>query len=280
MGQAWNLTPLRIASIYAFISALYILFSDYIILALVPDSEQITFLQGLKGLAFVMISAWIVYTLVIRYAADLRQANQALGESQKRYRTTIDALQDGIIVLDREKNCLICNEVMRRWHGYETGADELIGRRITEFFSDPQSIDPTDIEEVVASGIPLTRSLTVNIGHQEFPAQTSIIPVLDGQTVTHAVIVIRDLSEHERLEHLKKETFEAIERFTVQFSALNDQIRNPLQIILGLVELDGGPNSKEIAEQVQEIDEIVQQLDQGWIESAKIKAFLQKHYAK
>jgi PAS domain S-box-containing protein len=280
MGQRWSLTPLRIAAIYAFFSALYILFSDRIILAFISDSEQITLLQGLKGLAFITISAWIIYTLVTRYAADLRQANQALNDSQQRYRTTIDALQDGIIVLDRDNYCRICNVVLRRWHGYETGPDELVGRRITEIFPDPQSIDPTDIDEVFASGTPLVRSLPVNIAQREFPAQISIIPVLEGQTVTHAVIVIRDLTEHERLEDLKKETFKAIEQFTVQFAVLNDQIRNPLQIILGLVELDGGPNSREIARQVDEIDSIVKQLDQGWIESAKIKTFLQKHYQK
>lgn len=278
MEQAWNLTPLRSVAIYTFISTLYILFSDHILFALVQDSEQLTLLQNIKGLAFVMVSAWIVYTLITRYAADLNRTNRALEDSQRRYRTTVDALQDGIIVLDADQKCLICNTILRRWFGYETSRNDLVGRLITDIIPDMQSIDPADIKEVLASGTPLSRTLSVHIGQRVFPAQINTIPVIEGRFVTHAVIVIRDLSEHERLERIKKETFEAIEHFTVQFAVLNDQIRNPLQVILGLVDLDGGPDSQKIADQVMKIDEIVQRLDRGWVESAKIKAFLQKHY--
>jgi len=80
------------------------------------------------------------------------------------------------------------------------------------------------------------------------------------------------------VEQLKKKAFQQIEHNMVQFSILNDQIRNPLQaIMLDAATLDE-ITKVLIAEQVQIITKILDRLDEGYVESEKVRKFLRKHY--
>ncbi|NYT05390.1 MAG: PAS domain S-box protein [Methanomicrobiales archaeon] len=80
------------------------------------------------------------------------------------------------------------------------------------------------------------------------------------------------------IENQKRLALEQIERNIEQMAVLNDQIRNPLQTIVGLADLQGGSIAEKVYEQAQEIDAIIRRLDIGWVESTKIREFLVKHY--
>ena len=64
-----------------------------------------------------------------------------------------------------------------------------------------------------------------------------------------------------------------------QLAILNDSIRNPLTVIIALAEMDGAGINQKIVEAAWEIDKIIDQLDQGWLISRKVKDFLKKHYS-
>lgn len=81
-----------------------------------------------------------------------------------------------------------------------------------------------------------------------------------------------------RLEDEKMEAISQIERNMEELSILNDHIRNPLQVILGMAENGDGAYYDTMAAQVEEIDGIVRRLDQRCLESEKIRDFLRKHY--
>ena len=59
-----------------------------------------------------------------------------------------------------------------------------------------------------------------------------------------------------------------------QLAILNDHIRNPLQGILGICELEGMKNLPLIRRQVEEIDCLIKRLDIGYLESEKVRDFL------
>jgi hypothetical protein len=80
------------------------------------------------------------------------------------------------------------------------------------------------------------------------------------------------------VEQLKREAFRQIEHNMVQFTILNDQIRNPLQaIMLDTAALDETTKAL-IAAQVQIIQKILDRLDEGFVESEKVRKFLRKYY--
>lgn len=81
-----------------------------------------------------------------------------------------------------------------------------------------------------------------------------------------------------RMEDEKMEAISQIERNMEELSILNDHIRNPLQVILGMAENGDGAYYDTMAAQVEEIDGIVRRLDQRCLESEKIRDFLRKHY--
>jgi len=94
------------------------------------------------------------------------------------------------------------------------------------------------------------------------------------------LLVARNISERKETERLKLEAFKQIEKNMEQFAILNDHLRNPLQVIVGLTILQGENEviSEKILGQVGIINDIVHQIDQGWIESEKIRDWLKKYY--
>jgi sensor domain CHASE-containing protein len=80
-------------------------------------------------------------------------------------------------------------------------------------------------------------------------------------------------------EEQKRKAFEQIERNIEQFAILGDHIRNPLTVIVGLSDLIQDAAAKKILDQAKIIDGIINQLDQGWIESEKVREFLKKYYS-
>jgi sensor domain CHASE-containing protein len=74
--------------------------------------------------------------------------------------------------------------------------------------------------------------------------------------------------------------FIQIDKNIEQFAILGDHIRNPLTVIVGLADLYETDISRRIIDQAKIINEIVNQLDTGWIESEKIKGFLRKYSKK
>jgi hypothetical protein len=79
-------------------------------------------------------------------------------------------------------------------------------------------------------------------------------------------------------EELEQEGIVQIERNMEQFQILNDQIRNPLQVIKGYVSLGECPFKDKIDEQIRQIDDLVVRLDKGWLDSEKVRSYLFKHY--
>ena len=87
-----------------------------------------------------------------------------------------------------------------------------------------------------------------------------------------------DISDVVRLKQNEKETLLQIERNLEQLAILNDEIRNPLQIISGFTQIDNCEHAAKILEQVAAIDKLVNLIDLRWLESEKIRYFLRKHY--
>ena len=114
--------------------------------------------------------------------------------------------------------------------------------------------------------------------------QGTIIPVeviaqtLDQYGEKAVLTITRDITERKDIERLKREAFQQIEENMQQFAVLNDQIRNPLQAIIGIADLTESAYKEKIIRLATTINEIVHKLDKGYIDSEKIREFLRKYY--
>jgi len=73
-----RLTPFKIAAIYVLVGGLWILFSDQLLSVLVKNKQLLTELQTFKGWFYVIVTAWMFYTLIRRSVAALQQSEAAL----------------------------------------------------------------------------------------------------------------------------------------------------------------------------------------------------------
>ncbi len=90
--------------------------------------------------------------------------------------------------------------------------------------------------------------------------------------------LVRDLTEEREAREREGIALRQIEENLMQLGTLNDEIRNPLMVISGIIGFSDEEISEPILKQVRAIDDIVHRLDQGWLESEKIREYLRKHH--
>jgi PAS domain S-box-containing protein len=91
-------------------------------------------------------------------------------------------------------------------------------------------------------------------------------------------VVARDITAQARLHDLQATAIARIEKNLIQLGTLNDTIRNPLTVILGLLEDEKPHYEERIIEQVRKIDAIIDQLDKGFLDSEKVRKYLKRYF--
>jgi len=105
-----KLTPARIALLYASAGCLWIAFSDMALTARVHDVYLITLIAMMKGWLYVAVTAIILYLLIRRGEATLR-------ESEKKFRMLADTAAAAIFIY-REATFLSVNATSQKMTGY------------------------------------------------------------------------------------------------------------------------------------------------------------------
>jgi len=214
----------------------------------------------------------------LKEAADRkerRRAEEALIESEERYRNLILQISEGIVIFDQRTGEIIeSNKKISEISGYTE--DEIQSIAIDELL---QGCIKRDAEGLI---IPENAVLIEGIIHQkdgnrrDIEVSLSRIPLKGYPDAASAVI--RDITEKKEAERIQLQAFIQIDRNIEQFAILADNIRNPLQVIVGYSALSTEEITTEIVEQVDRINEIIKQLDQGWIDSENVRSFLRRHY--
>ncbi|GAA5261532.1 hypothetical protein KTGMC3_P0234 [Methanocalculus sp. MC3] len=210
---------------------------------------------------------------------ERKKAEMALRESEALLSTAGRMARFGGWSINLNENRVIWSDEVARIHGMEPGyspsVDEGISfyapewkEKITRVFGDcVRNGSPYDeeMEIITASG---ERRWVRATGEAIMNAYGRIIGV-------HGAF--QDITQRKEAEEAWKKAYAQIEDNMVQFSVLNDQIRNPLTVIMALADLEGGESAEKIIKQVKAIDRIVTLLDQGVLESESIRKFMRRH---
>lgn len=106
--------PFKIAAIYLTLSALWILFSDKLVIKFVNDLESVMLLQMIKGWFFVIISSVLIYVLIFRNVNSMRRSEKNLVDSESNLRSLINATPDFVYLKDTEGRWIEANDYMIR----------------------------------------------------------------------------------------------------------------------------------------------------------------------
>lgn len=208
----------------------------------------------------------------------IKKAEEELRASQSQYVNALNAMMDGILLVDRDFRIVLLNSTLRRWLSLIGKEGNVIGMEVGEAVPCISSQVSDTIRSVFETGKDGETILDFHFRGQDYFFEAHLIPVIAAEEVTRVMIIMRDITRARHLEREKKRAYQQIEKNIEQFAILGDHIRNPVQVIMGLADLEGGPFAGKIREQVHEIEKTVAQLDRGWVESEKIREFIRKYY--
>ncbi|MDN7025839.1 PAS domain S-box protein [Methanoculleus sp. FWC-SCC1] len=188
----------------------------------------------------------------------------------------LERVNDAIIATDEHLIVTAWNRAAEELYGYS--ADEACGRPVQDLFSPAKRIDDLGgiVRLVESTGQHRTEVVHHHRDGRPIYLESSITPLRDAEgRVTGYISVNRDILERKMAEKIKRQAFGQIEQNMEQFAILGDHIRHPLQVIQARADLLDDPEiSASVRDQVRRINDIIRQLDKGWIESRKIREFL------
>jgi PAS domain S-box-containing protein len=218
---------------------------------------------------------------IARDVTERKKLEQELRESEELFRTLAEKSLVGIYLIQDGVFRYVNPKMAELW-GYSV--HELIGKSPLEF------IHPDDREKVRRN---IERRIRGEIDSVDY-----VLRMIrkDGKVRYNRVfgsrIVYRgkpavvgtllDITEMLELEKSRFEAFKQIEKNIEQFAILVDHIRNPLAAILGLAETEVSDERlrKRFEELVLRIEELIEKLDKGWIESEKVRKFLDGEFRR
>jgi len=210
-----------------------------------------------------------------------KESEARLRESEEKYHTLFKSANDSIFII-KENRFVDCNNRALEIFGREK--ENIVGAQIENFAPEyqPDGRRSTDaIREYVRrayEGESLSfawQYLAADGTHRNAEINGKRFDLRSGP---YLLVIGRDVTERFELERLKVEAFGQIERNLEQLAILNDEIRNPLQVIQAIVEMDPCKETKPVLTQVEIINDLIHQLDRRYIESEKVREFLRKHY--
>ena len=115
------LGSLKIVGIYLLTGVLWILFSDMIAQRIAPDPVALMTISIYKGWGFIIVTAFLLYWLIQRHTAELR-------EDDKKLRLVTDAIPALISYIDSNRIFRFSNRAYEEWFG-----SRATGKRMEEF---------------------------------------------------------------------------------------------------------------------------------------------------
>ncbi|HQC34555.1 MAG TPA: PAS domain S-box protein, partial [Methanoculleus sp.] len=194
--------------------------------------------------------------------------------AEEQFRALLDATPDAAMLINHSGIILALNEVMAT--RFKKTVEELLGACAYDILTPELAMRRRELTiQALATGKPLR-----HVDEREGRILENVLfPVPGDQEDSRRVAVIsHDITRERELEQARQEAFDRIRQNIEQFAILGDHIRQPLQVILGMAcLLEDEQATGKIQREIERINGYIRQLDQGWIDSRKIREYLQRH---
>lgn len=211
--------------------------------------------------------------------AEQKRMKAKLQESRDKYQVLFHSLNESVFLCEygggqKAGRIIEVNDTACRRLGYTR--DELMGFRIPDIFGG----DSHDFNAVLER---LATEEEISYPAEHVKKSGTVFPVyvktrlltLGGKE--YVLQLARDITKERESHRIETDALKKIEENLIQLATLNDEIRNPLMVITGVTDLELEDAKGIILDQVNHINDLVKRLDQGWVESSKIREFLRKH---
>ena len=214
------------------------------------DEHDVLVLETLASQVGVATENARLYASIQQASAERRRADEALWESEKRFRAIAETADDAMVVFDRRENIFFWNSAAKSIFGYEAGEtqgkvlDSIVSPRFREVLRE-------EMGQVVAKKKADLVGMTKEMGGirkdgREFPVELSLATWRTKEEVFFTVIA-RDITERKQAEkelkqhrdHLEemveerttklKTAVEWLQREVLECDRVEQELRNSLQ---------------------------------------------------
>ncbi len=225
-------SPLGATAIYVITGTLWAAFSDVLLLHKFP--EAVLFINRL---GFILVSGGLFYFLARHHAQTLSDCVAAEQESAATARAFLNAVSEGILVIDQQGRIMEVSPGAEHLFGYSKA--ELAGRAIEVLL--PERFREHHVRHRNDFFInPRTGVVDANLAGQrkdgtEFPARISLsyVPTKDGG---HAIALVTDITEQLNTEREARRA-ETMATLGAIAAGIAHELNNPLAIISSRIEL-------------------------------------------
>ena len=166
---------------------------------------------------------------VIHDITERKQAEEALMESEEKYRSILNASPDDITITDLEGRILMISPAAKKMFGFDPNFDEFIGLRLLDF------IVPEDVERAQSNILLMYQGSSLRPNEYrgvrqdksifDIEVNSGFVRNANGQP-TKMVFIVRDITERKQAEQKIQDLVQQleIEKNTAQFNSITDSL--------------------------------------------------------
>lgn len=229
-------SPFVIAFVYMIVGAIWIQYSDQIVLSMIEDPETLTRVQSYKGWFYVFVSGILIFFLVYQSNDIIQKLVDDVKRSSKKFESTFDNAPIGIAHHKPNENWILVNMAMCDLLGYSK--QELLKLDFREF------IHPDDLERGRNLDRDLVRGKKTSYKTEKkyirkdgsvFTGRVTKAVVFDkNQKPLYLIAILEDITKQKEHETKLKESVHQKEQLLAE---VHHRVKNNIALMYALLEL-------------------------------------------
>jgi PAS domain S-box-containing protein len=144
---------------------------------------------------------------IVRDITEKVRSIEALKSSEKQYRTSMDSMQEGMHLVDRNLRIILANKAITESAIRLGISTDFIGKNIFEAFPFlPRNVQE-EYENVFNTGCIHMKEEYYRIGDVDIYTYTRLIPIYEGDKVYRILTIVQDITERKKSEQIRELTY-------------------------------------------------------------------------